>query len=483
MIRRIGVTLLLLGSVAGVAFAANRPAPQDAFNHREHAKLFVSCATCHAGVEQPAEAFFPTAVQCATCHDGTTERKVTWQPRVGPRATNLAFDHQQHSVARKGRRGTGNNTCADCHTPARGAWMTVRGPEAGQCLTCHKQEPAKHVSLPDTACATCHVPLSKATGFTSERIALFPQPASHAAPDFQAQAGHGVQAKGPGGPNVVATSCATCHVQTYCAACHVNAPEVKEIQALGNYAAATAVPHPAKAPASHAAADFEEKHGALAGDGAKACQTCHTQESCAACHNAVLPAAARRLAHAGPGRAVGAVTLAKLPSSHSPTWKEQHGPAAAASMQSCTSCHVRESCLACHVPTAGKQTDYHPASYLTRHPADAYTRANSCAECHNQGQFCQSCHQQAGVVAQRTLLGAGGYHDGNRQFFVGHGQAARQSLESCASCHVERDCLTCHSAQKGRGFSPHGPGFDAERLLRKNPQLCIACHGTAIPRR
>ena len=90
---------------------------------------------------------------------------------------------------------------------------------------------------------------------------------------------------------------------------------------------------------------------------------------------------------------------------------------------------------------------------------------------------------QAGVTARRTLLGAGGYHDGNRQFFVGHGQAARQSLESCVSCHIERDCLTCHSVVRGRGFSPHGPGFDSERMLRKNPQLCIACHGTAIPRR
>jgi hypothetical protein len=36
---------------------------------------------------------------------------------------------------------------------------------------------------------------------------------------------------------------------------------------------------------------------------------------------------------------------------------------------------------------------------------------------------------------------------------------------------------------RGRGFNPHGPGFDPERMLRKHPQLCIACHGTAIPRR
>jgi hypothetical protein len=76
-----------------------------------------------------------------------------------------------------------------------------------------------------------------------------------------------------------------------------------------------------------------------------------------------------------------------------------------------------------------------------------------------------------------------GFHDGARAFLVGHGQAARQSLETCASCHAERDCLTCHSAQGGRRFNPHGPGFNPERLLRKNPEMCTACHGRAIPGR
>jgi hypothetical protein len=76
-----------------------------------------------------------------------------------------------------------------------------------------------------------------------------------------------------------------------------------------------------------------------------------------------------------------------------------------------------------------------------------------------------------------------GYHDANQFFNAGHGGAARQSLETCVSCHVERDCLTCHSALGGRHFSPHGPGFDAARLAKKNPQMCSACHGASIPTR
>jgi hypothetical protein len=74
-----------------------------------------------------------------------------------------------------------------------------------------------------------------------------------------------------------------------------------------------------------------------------------------------------------------------------------------------------------------------------------------------------------------------GFHDGKQFFLAGHGQAARQSLETCVGCHTERDCLTCHSAQGGRRFNPHGPGFDGARLKRKNPEMCTACHGVSIP--
>ena len=35
----------------------------------------------------------------------------------------------------------------------------------------------------------------------------------------------------------------------------------------------------------------------------------------------------------------------------------------------------------------------------------------------------------------------------------------------------------------GWAITPHGPGFDPERLRRRNPEMCIACHGRAIPTR
>jgi hypothetical protein len=48
-------------------------------------------------------------------------------------------------------------------------------------------------------------------------------------------------------------------------------------------------------------------------------------------------------------------------------------------------------------------------------------------------------------------------------------------LQGCTTCHVQRDCLTCHSTI-GWGVNPHGPGFRAERLANRNATQCLMCH-------
>jgi hypothetical protein len=483
MSARIAATALIL-SVAALATAGGVRLPQGKppFDHPQHAKLFVTCATCHAGVAEPGAALMPTAANCVSCHDGTVTARVTWRPRAGPLPTNIRFDHIAHGELRRVRRDS-SETCSDCHAERSAPWMRVRGPSAPQCLSCHTPGRTDHLSAPDTACASCHLPLSRAAALPTERIAKFPAPASHAVAGFNLTGGHGAQSRSNTSGIGVAQSCATCHARDFCTVCHVNALEEPRIQALEADARSLALTPELKAPATHAAKDFETRHGGLAGRTGASCATCHTQESCTNCHRAGAPAPALALYPAGPGRGEGARTARKAPSSHVPGWESRHAPFASASIKSCVSCHTRDSCLSCHRPDAAKRGSYHPGSYLTRHPADAYSRSSSCTDCHNVGEFCQSCHAQGGLSARRTLFSASGYHDGKRQFFVGHGQAARQALESCVSCHVERDCLTCHSVVRGRGFSPHGPGFDSERMLRKNPQLCIACHGSAIPRR
>jgi hypothetical protein len=269
-----------------------------------------------------------------------------------------------------------------------------------------------------------------------------------------------------------------CHARDFCLACHVDAPEQPVIQALGPDARALGIRARLRAPPSHDASSYLQRHGAQVRAAPAQCRTCHTRESCFACHASTSRVAAS-LSPMAPERGAGAAVTRRPPVSHQENFADRHGAAAAAAPGTCAGCHVRTDCWSCHRPDAASAPGYHPAGFLVRHPAAAYARAAACTDCHNARGFCVDCHAEAGLTAV-ARLGAG-YHDAKGFFVVGHGQAARQSLESCVACHAERDCLSCHSALGGRRFNPHGPGFDAARLRRRNPEMCTACHGTAIP--
>jgi Doubled CXXCH motif (Paired_CXXCH_1) len=454
--------------------------PDTGFDHQVHAKLFPLCSTCHAGVTESRASLWPTPESCAQCHDGKIQPAVRWQPPMGPSPTNLRFSHGDHlAVYRRAKPGTNRPTCSDCHSPAGASWMTVRRTVSRQCLECHGIT-ADHFAAPDTACATCHMPLATVAGFTREHVARFKAPPSHQDPEF-ASRGHGKLAQPPsenGRSFAIAPSCATCHARDFCIVCHVNAPETRTIQGLGPDPRSLAIPATLEAPASHAATDFLTTHGKASRRSTQACQTCHTRESCLTCHNG-QPDLAKAMFAAGPGRGPGAQLIRHAPITHTAYWDEQHADMARSRARNCLGCHTRTQCLDCHRPNPGDATGYHAAGFLTRHPAAAYAREADCSNCHNNQQFCASCHQQSGLVSSGQLNP--GYHDANRFFGAGHGQAARQSLETCVACHSERDCLQCHSALGSRSFNPHGPGFDADKLRKRNPQMCSGCHGQAIP--
>lgn len=443
----------------------------DGFDHEKHGKLFPSCESCHAGVADTRLPVFPAAVTCAECHDGQVEKTVDWSPPANPQPSNLRFTHPRHVEVMHQRRGADSSlACTSCHAEAGANRMSVKRTVSRQCLDCHGQR-ENHFAVADSACTTCHVSLAEARSLPVERVANFPEPESHRAPGFALE-GHG---------RLTGASCATCHARDFCITCHVDAPEQRAIQALAPDPRSLAIKTELKAPPSHESADFASRHGRLARNGAVECRTCHTRESCTTCH-VQEPAAARSLAMAGPGRGQGAETMKSRPASHGSDFRDSHAALAQSSPQSCAACHARTECLDCHRPTAAGTGGYHPAGFLVRHPAAAYRREVSCNDCHSSTAFCAACHEQSGLVAQRRL--GSGFHDSKRNFLLGHGQAARQNLESCVSCHTERDCLICHagSGTGGRGFSPHGPGFDPDRLRRKNPETCTACHGVNIPR-
>ena len=480
--------LLIAAGAAGALFAAPRiaRAPEGRFPHQQHANMFPLCTTCHAGVVERDKPIWPEPVSCNACHDGIVEQPVTWQPRTGPRPGNRRFTHFQHDSAVTVENAADSamiRNCASCHNATGTVRMAVRNAVVEKCLACHGLTDP-HYDVPSRECATCHVRLTDAPGLTRDEIARFPRPRSHEAPGFLL-GGHGElarPARNSPWERGISASCATCHARNLCVSCHVNATELPAIAALEVddrvpvFLASTRL-----VPASHRQPGFLRHHGREAQRSTASCATCHTRESCATCHVGAPTRTIAALPVSGPGRAAGAMLIRTPPPNHTIEFRERHGPEAASRPKTCETCHVRSTCLECHRPEVGPQKRYHAANFLTRHPSSAYSREANCSDCHNPAQFCQSCHQQSGLVAAGRI-GAAGYHDAFRGFSLGHGQAARQSLESCASCHAERDCTACHSAVGGGfRFNPHGPGFNAARARSKNPSMCAACHGRAIP--
>lgn len=484
---RVAFALLLAVLAGGVIVAAPHTSLQqpERFPHEKHARLFPLCTTCHAGVLERGEPLWPEPASCASCHDGVVEERITWQRPTAPRGSNVRFTHEAHHravTAHDPADSTLIRSCSECHTRVGEPRMAVRHASARRCIACHGFTVA-HVDVPSEACAKCHIPLTRAAGLTRQNIADFPRPASHDDPGFRL-GGHGRLARAvnaSAGEVGIAASCATCHARNLCISCHVNAAESPVISALELDSRSPVFALTQPVPESHSRPDFVRTHGREAERGTETCATCHTRESCMTCHVNAPPRAVGTLARAGPDRAAGAQLTRTPPPSHTFDFRERHGKEASARPRTCETCHVRSMCLDCHRPDVGPQSRYHPAAFLTRHPSSAYSRDASCSDCHNPAQFCQSCHQQAGLVAT-SRIGRKGYHDAFRGFSLGHGQAARQSLESCASCHAERDCTACHSAVGvGFRFNPHGPGFNATRARSKNPSVCVACHGRVIP--
>jgi doubled CXXCH motif protein len=457
-------------------FSAARAQTPAAFDHLKHQRLFPVCTVCHAGAEDPDSAMWPDSASCAACHDGAVRARVTWRRPTEERPSNLKFVHDLVPLmVRQTAQGPIALTCRDCHIAPDGPWMAVRRAQPETCLECHAPGVA-HLAAADTMCATCHLSLPKST-FDAAKIAALPVPPTHREEGFVSKTGHGALAAAQ---HPVAVSCTVCHARDFCLTCHVDAPEQPAIQALDPDPRSRAIVASLAAPATHRAADFLARHGAAVRADAGACSTCHARESCQACH-APSQRVSAALHPRGPGRSAGAQPVRHRPESHAANFPNRHAALASTTPATCAGCHVRSDCLVCHRPDAAAGPGYHPAGFLTRHPAAAYTRETGCSDCHNVSTFCTTCHAQAGLKSNGPL--GSGYHDASRFFIAGHGQAARQNLESCTACHVEKDCLTCHSALGGRRFNPHGPGFDANRMRSKNPEMCTACHGTTIPTR
>ena len=161
-------------------------------------------------------------------------------------------------------------------------------------------------------------------------------------------------------------------------------------------------------------------------------------------------------------------------SSLTPFFIRAHGLLSASGAGGCATCHTQSECTACH--EGASSNAFHPDDFMARHAADAWGQTAECANCHSTQEFCQACHQEAGFGTVGRL--GPGFHDAQPVWLLRHGQAARQSLESCASCHQQTDCTQCHSVLGAFKVNPHGPDFDPEQARARNARTCLACHLT-----
>lgn len=463
---------------------------QRAFPHERHERLFPLCESCHAGIPTgDAATSMPTESSCQQCHNGTDAKTVTWRRPPTRSQGLLRFSHAGHA---REVDSTGK-ACTTCHGASGQPRMNVQRAQPPTCLGCHTHRATNHLA-DDNRCSTCHVPLTAAVALSAERVAKLPKPPSHERTDF-------ASAHQPGTP-LASTSCATCHARESCARCHVNAATQPLIASLGRDArVATLVanrPASYPLPADHQAEGFVRNHGTAARQLTQRCAACHARPACTTCHigsgaSDVMP----RMPVPEPGGAPGvqlqlqpprvrvsqqqaalqqaapqqAAPQQKAVRVHSANFRTEHRAEASNGALSCAGCHERRFCADCH--TTENPRRFHRANFVQSHAPESYGRETDCASCHNAELFCRSCHSQSGLASKGRLDAA--FHTAQPQWLLQHGRAARQGLQSCTTCHAQRDCMTCHSTL-GWGVSPHGPGFRADRAASRNATQCLMCH-------
>ena len=514
----VALLLTVAGMLPGQIYARTEKSP---FPHDKHAKLFPTCAACHGGVTiGDAAAVMPPPSLCVECHDGTTSRRVVYNAPT-PRQDFLRYEHRRHAAAVD----SSGRECASCHASRAGApWMAVQRATPESCQSCHTHRATTHLDA-DNRCATCHIPIATSRTITVGHLASLPRPPSHEAPRF-------AQKHDPGSGNGVA-QCATCHTRESCALCHVNATDVAAINQLLPDARVASLLRGRVAtyvtPDDHRDDSWASAHGRSAVAASQRCAACHAQPSCTVCHSGSLGRDAIRRLPSGVAGAPG-VKLTLAPSGsvaayvaapyarpaaragrqptaqpasqpavvsaahvsggrartvsapdtgrtavrpHPPGFERQHAASAASGRLTCEGCHTQRYCAECH---AGEtKRNFHAANFVTRHAPESYGRDLECASCHNTEVFCRACHQSQGIASSGQQAGA--YHNAQPLWLLQHGQAARRGLQSCTTCHAQRDCMQCHS-QRGWGVSPHGQDFDAGRLGARARVMCARCHLT-----
>lgn len=193
-------------------------------------------------------------------------------------------------------------------------------------------------------------------------------------------------------------------------------------------------------------------------------------------------------------------------SGHGPDWIERHKQVAGNDGQLCASCHQERFCTDCHDGRV-RPRKVHPNDWISMHPTAARQNNPSCTSCHRQQTFCVTCHQRAGVAQSGPYESSRGrvrFHpppevwSSPPRSSQHHAWEAQRNINACVSCHVEADCVRCHSNKGGRGFGPKpgnvgdfalgGQGTNPHPrnfrdrcagALKRNARPCLVCHDPA----
>jgi hypothetical protein len=459
-------------------------------------------------------------MECAECHSQPGARRMEVEWAVAERCISChAHEARNHYV---------DADCATCHLPlaeTRFTAMRVEGlprppshdepdfrtrrhgelaaSEPERCSTCHTRELCSscHVDVPRVA-EIGRIPQAGPALGLPRFVARYPVPPSHLQPDWMEA--HGAMA--------TVANCSTCHTRESCTTCHTERlPAVVAQHPTRQETVAPGARVTMRAPESHASAFFAARHGAIAASRPQNCAACHSQSRfCQTCHEPLAHAgeaapgsvdaaglwsdlldAVKRFRASGSKASIGMVPGPALRTPepgtivHSSLFPlssflgQSGGGAKADTVPGRPRVQVAGDTAAPVTarPRARRFTrapEFHPTNYLSRHAAEAYAQRQECSSCHNTRVFCRDCHQQAGFEATGRL--GPGFHSAEPVWLFRHSQAARQTLESCTSCHAQRDCMQCHSQLGSFQVNPHGRNFDAERARRRNPQICGACH-------
>lgn len=309
------VACLGLAACAGLLGIKPKTVGMQPFVHRAHLLNGVSCLDCHSGIAAAGDVgplHLPTAATCMKCHEKPHDThdckechgSAHTRERAELARTNLRFEHRGHVLA-------ANGECVRCHVAAGDSHPESLLPPMGACLSCHQHE--KQFAGRD--CEGCHVDLP------AERI----RPESHVVHDGDFVREHGVRAAS------ARDLCSSCHSERFCSGCHgVTTPGLP---------ARLAFDKPALGGLHRAG--FKSRHKEEARGQPGLCATCHSEDSCRACHSRENVGATGM-----PGR-----------SPHPRTWLTagrgggDHGTQARIDPDSCASCHGgagEQLCVGCH---------------------------------------------------------------------------------------------------------------------------------------